>query len=69
MKKKSKKKKKSNKRTAFDKLTMKQKKLVEGLANGKTQRDAGLAAGYKGKYIDSNVSHELNKTQVFEGYT
>jgi len=45
-------------------LTIKQRKLVKGIADGKTQKQAALEAGYSPKNADNIASHELKKTQV-----
>ncbi|GAG85948.1 unnamed protein product, partial [marine sediment metagenome] len=37
----------------FDNLTLKQKKFINGLAQGKTQKQAALDAGYSPKWVDS----------------
>jgi len=47
-------------------LTVKEKKLVQGIAQGKTKRQAGLDAGYTGKLetVSTTVSDVLKKPNV-----
>lgn len=45
-------------------LTTKQRKLIKGIAEGKTQKKAAIDAGYSEKSAESIASQELNKTQV-----
>lgn len=50
------------------KLTVKEQKLVKGIAEGKKKRTAGIEAGYTGKpeTISVNVSKVLKKPNVQE---
>lgn len=45
-------------------LTVKQKKLIKGVVEGKSQKQAAIDAGYSPTHAESAASHELNKTQV-----
>lgn len=45
-------------------LTTKQRKLIKGIAEGKTQKKAAIDAGYSAKSAESIASQELNKTTV-----
>ena len=46
------------------KLTTKQRKLIKGVAEGKTQKQAAIDAGYSPNSAESIASQELNKTTV-----
>jgi arsenate reductase-like glutaredoxin family protein len=47
-------------------ITVREKKLVQGIAQGKTKRQAGLDAGYTGKLetVSTTVSDVLKKPNV-----
>ena len=45
-------------------LTQKQRRLVQGVASGMTQKASALAAGYSPKNAESIACNELKKTQV-----
>ena len=45
-------------------LTVKQKKLIKGVAEGKTQKQAAIDAGYSPKCADEIASQQLNKDSV-----
>ncbi len=45
-------------------MTIKKRKLFKALAEGQTQRAAGLLAGYSKKNVDSVVGHELEKPHI-----
>jgi hypothetical protein len=55
--------------SADGKLTMKQRKLVQGVAVGKTQKQAAIDAGYSPKTAQSIASQELNKANVIVALT
>lgn len=46
------------------KLTDKQRKLIKGVAEGKTQKQAAIDAGYSPKCADEIASQQLNKDSV-----
>lgn len=46
------------------KLTVKQRKLVNGVAEGKTQKQAAIDAGYSEKCAKEIASQELNKPSL-----
>lgn len=52
--------------TKTSKITVKETKLVNGIAKGKSKRQAGIDAGYGGKpeTVSVHVSHALRKESV-----